>query len=251
MRDLENKHVFVSFEQGARGHKFARVLATMPCMHWYSCEENGINPWNVSKLTDYSEQRKQSKYHFDRITPKGKLPPTYDYVRKYFKNEKEYYTNIFDPLFEQNGGKDIIDNGERVLYCTHSMPDRILESFPNSIVFNIIHDPDANTDRYLDIVSNFPGYVKHYGVVPEDNEYLNFLRLLNDIKQGITLADVWAYETKKKLWDDKYQDQLRRSVGTKMHSSAIYRKSIENDKVMNVSVDTNWKHVKEWLDARL
>ena len=29
MRKLKDKHVFISFEQGASGHKLARVLATI------------------------------------------------------------------------------------------------------------------------------------------------------------------------------------------------------------------------------
>ena len=61
MRKLKDKHIFVSFEPGTNGYKLGRVLASLPCMHWYSCEENGVNPWNVSNVT---------KQHFDRITPK-------------------------------------------------------------------------------------------------------------------------------------------------------------------------------------
>ena len=91
MRKLENKHIFVSFEPGASGHRLARVIATMPCMHWYSCEENGINPWNVGKVHEYSKQRQKSRYHFDRITTKGKRQTTHDYIEKKQHNEKQYY----------------------------------------------------------------------------------------------------------------------------------------------------------------
>ena len=83
VRKEKNKWLFVSFEQGASGHKLARVLATMPCMYWYSSKENGINPWNVGIVDDHIRQRKLSRFHFDRITPKGKLPPTHDYIEKY------------------------------------------------------------------------------------------------------------------------------------------------------------------------
>ena len=253
MRDLKNRHVFVSFEQGARGHKFARVLATMPCVYWYSCEENGINPWNVGNPNSYSRQRGMSKYHFDRITPKGKLPPTFDYVKRYFKSEKDYYTNVFDPLFEQNGGADIIANDQRALYCTHSTPDRLLEYFPNSIIFNIIHNPVKNTERYMDIVKEFPGYVKHYGVVPSDNEYLRFLELLENKKQNghITLADIWAYENKKKFWDDKYTNQLKRKVSNHMQSTHLYRSMINDERVLNVFDHTGWDKIKDWMNGRL
>ena len=91
IRKEKDKWIFISFEQGASGHKLARVLATMPCMYWYSCKENGINPWNVGVVDEHIRQRKSSRFHFDRITPKGKLPPTHDYVEKYIPNEKQYY----------------------------------------------------------------------------------------------------------------------------------------------------------------
>jgi hypothetical protein len=128
MRKLNNKHIFVSVEPGgADGYKLARVLATMPCMHWYSCEENGIMPWNITNTTN------RNKHHFDRITPKGILPPTHDYVEKYMPNEKQYY-KLFDELFAANGGEDIINDGKRVIYCTHSMPNKIRFRVPKNSV---------------------------------------------------------------------------------------------------------------------
>lgn len=252
MRKLEDKHIFISFEPGARGHKLARVIATLPCMHWYSCEENGINPWNVNAPHKNAKQRQLSRFHFDRITPKGKLPPPHDYVEKYMPNEKQYY-KLFDQLFEENGGSDIINNGERVIFCTHSMPSKILEYFPNSLIFNIMHEPEETTQRYLDLVTRFPAYVKHYGVVPEDNEYLAFLKILNDRKPGLTVADVWAFERKKKFYDPKtMEDRYRKEIYAKMLSSSIFRKAVDHERVMNIPLGKfNYKEMKNWLDIRL
>ena len=250
MRKLKNKHVFISFEPGARGHKLARVIATMPCMHWYSCEENGINPWNVSKPHLSAKQRQLSRYHFDRITPKGKLPPPHDYVEKYMPNEKHYY-KLFDELFEKNGGEDIINNGERVLFCTHSMPAKILEYFPNSLIFNIIHDPETTTNRYINLVTQFPAYVKHYGVVPEDNEYLAFLKILHGRKNDLNVADVWAFERKKKFYEPEMEDRLRKETYAKMLSSNIFRRAVNHERVMNIPLGKfNYKEMKEWLRVR-
>lgn len=252
MRKLEDKHIFISFEPGARGHKLARVIATLPCMHWYSCEENGINPWNVNAPHKNAKQRQLSRFHFDRITPKGKLPPPHDYVEKYMPNEKQYY-KLFDQLFEENGGSDIINNGERVIFCTHSMPSKILEYFPNSLIFNIMHEPEETTQRYLDLVTRFPAYVKHYGVVPEDNEYLAFLKILNDRKPGLTVADVWAFERKKKFYDpETMEDRYRKEIYAKMLSSSIFRKAVDHERVMNIPLGKfNYKEMKNWLDIRL
>lgn len=124
-------------------------------------------------------------------------------------NEKQYY-KLFDELFEKNGGADIINDGKRVLYPTHSMPSKLLEYFPNSLIINIVHEPKATTERYMDIVTQFPGYVKHYGVVPPDNEYLKFLEILNDKHPGLTIADVWAFERKKKFYSEAFSEKLEK-----------------------------------------
>ena len=241
MRKLKNKHIFVSFEKGAGGHKMARVLASMPCMHWYSCEENGIMPHNITN---------QSDHHFNQITPKGVLPPTHDYIEKYMPNEKQYY-KLFDELFAEAGGEDIINNGERVIYCTHSMPSKLLEYFPNSLIFNIIHEPDATTDKYLDIITTVSGYNDHYGVVPELNEYLQFLKILHRRKEDLTIADVWAFERKKKFYDPSMEDKLRKEVFAKMFSSNIFRKAVDHERVYNLSGKADWFSIKNWLDIKL
>ena len=239
MRKLKDKHVFISFEPGANGHNLARILATMPCMHWYSCEENGIKPWNIANSSN--------KYHFERITPKGNLPPTHDYVEKYMPNEKHYY-KLFDELFEKNGGGDIINNGERVIYCTHSMPLKLIEYFPNSIIFNIIHDPEKVTNKYVKLMTELPAYVKHTGVVPADNKYLKFLEILHGRKHDLTIADVWAFERKKKFYNPEMEEKLRKEIYAKMFSNNIFRKTIDHERVFNTSTDFNFKEIKDWLD---
>ena len=47
MRELKNKHVFVSCEVSNLGFKFARTLSCMPCIYWPHSADNGENPWNV------------------------------------------------------------------------------------------------------------------------------------------------------------------------------------------------------------
>ena len=52
---------------------------------------------------------------------------------------------MFDKLFVENGGQDIFDDDKRVIYCSHSMPSKLLEHFPNALIINIIHDPKQTT----------------------------------------------------------------------------------------------------------
>lgn len=249
MRDSKN-FIFVSFDQGARGHKFARVLSCLPKVHWYSCEENGIHPWNVGQPNSYSRQRQSSRFHFDRITPSGKLPPTYDYVKKYFKNEKEYYNDIFDESFKLFGGNDIIKE-KNVVYCTHSLPQTLRHYFPNSKIFNFVQHPSITTDRYMQVVAKFPGCVQHTGLVPKTNDYLKFLLKLKEMKPDLTMEDVWAYENKRKFYKDSYYNQYRRYIDGKMQSNYIYRKNAQDENIYNIYEQRSWSDIKEWLNDKL
>jgi hypothetical protein len=242
MRKLSDRHIFISSEVGVESHKLARVLATMPCMYWYSCEENGVNPWNVSNVT---------KHHFDRITPKGILPPIHDEVEKYMPNEKQYY-KLFDELFEKNGGADIINNGQRVIYCTNSMPNKLLEYFPNSLVLNIIHDPVLATDNYIEYATSTSGFAEHSEVIPKDNEYLAFLKILHSRKEDLTIADIWSFERKKKFYEPKMEEKFKKEIYAKLFSSNIFRKAVEHDRVLNInSGKFNYKEIKHWMSSVL
>ena len=65
-----------------------------------------------------------------------------------------------------------------------------------------MHDPIQTTKRWMQIVKEFPAYVRHKGIVPEDNKYLKYLEILKGRKEDLTLADVWAFERKKKTKEE-------------------------------------------------
>ena len=239
MRKLKDKHIFVSFEPGTNGYKLGRVLASLPCMHWYSCEQNGKAPWNVTNSVN--------KHKFSRITPNGELPPTHDEVEKYMPNEKQYY-KLFDELFEKNGGADIINSGKRVIYCTHSMPAKILEYFPNSVIFNIVHEPNDTTNNYIQEMIDTPAYSAP-SMIPTDNEYLKFLEILNNRKEGLSKADVWAFERKKKFFEPKLEDKLQKEVYAKVFSNSIFRRTYKHQRVFNTTSRFKPKEIKDWLDS--
>ena len=94
-----SRFIFVSFEPGHGGHKIGRVISCLPDIHWYSHRDNGINPCNVYyKHTDI-RQRHVSRYHYDRLVPKGSLPPLHDYVKDFIPDEEHYYNRFFYPRF--------------------------------------------------------------------------------------------------------------------------------------------------------
>lgn len=245
MRKINDKHIFISSEQGTNCHRIARVIATMPCMYWYSSEGNGTNPWNISKVNN------KNKHYFDRTTPKGILPPTHDYIEKYVPNEKQYY-KIFDELFTQAGGDDIINNGQRVIYCTHSMPNKLLEHFPNSLIINIVHDPKSATDNYFNLATTDTDINKHSGIDFKDNEYSTFLNILKGRKEDLTIADVWAFERKKKFYEPKMEERFKKEIYAKMFSSNIFRKAVSHDRVLNVpEKNINYTEIKHWMASIL
>ena len=69
-----SRFIFISFEQGNGGHRIGRVVCCLPDVHWYSHRDNGTIRNVHYKHTDI-RQRHVSRYHYDRLVPKGSLPP--------------------------------------------------------------------------------------------------------------------------------------------------------------------------------
>lgn len=200
MSSLKIKHIFVTAEKSRASKKLVKKLAQL----------DGI------------------------VEATKPLPPTYDIVKKFFKSEKDYYKEIFDYEFSKH-----TDNTNYVLFHTSSKPDKILDHFPNSVVINFTQDPDeVSKDILEDCITNQVTTDFEY-LVPQENEYLKFLNILKDQKNDLTKADVWAYEHKKKFWQDKYTDQFLKNIKNKVTSNMFYRKTIDDPKVIKVNSRTN------------
>ena len=89
MSSLKLKHIFVTAEKSKASRRFVEKLL----------EQN-----NDFVLADCA------------------YPQTYDTVKKFFKSERDYYTDVFDANFPQTD--------KTVVYYTHSKPDTILNYFP-------------------------------------------------------------------------------------------------------------------------
>ena len=244
MRDLKNKHVFVSCEVSNSGYKFARTLSCMPCIYWPQSDDNGKNPWNVS------QNKKSNKHYFTNHTDDYKLPPTFDVVKKFFKNEKEYYTTVFDSEFKESATQ-VIENGQRVIYVTNNMPDKLVEFFPNSVIFNLIEN-EKDVSRNIFNYNTLNQYsILHEELLPKNNDYYLFLKYLVDNNDNLSYADVWAYEHKKKSWQEKYSNQYLKHISNKVYSNMFYRKTIDNSRTLNVTSKTSWPNVKDFFEGLL
>lgn len=192
--------LFVSFEQGAGGHRIARELAEQPDVYWYA------HPDNDSAETGINQRTHGSMYHFNRYVPGGHLPPTYDYVRDYI-DEEEYYTTIFEPKFIEAGGEALLQE-YKLPYCTHLLPQEIVQRFPNAQIVSIVQDPKVTTKRFMDVASLFHGFIKHKDFIPSDNHRVQFLQRIHNMKKNFTLRDIWAMDTYNEFYTDSMYYEL-------------------------------------------
>ena len=233
--------VFVSFENGGGGHRFARTIAACDCIYWYSHQDNGINPWNINTKHTTIRQRKVAPAHFDRIVPNGKLPPTWDYVKDFFPFP-EYYYRLFNKEFDRLAPK----TQQSFVYCTHSKPSELLQWFPACKVINLIHDIDSLVERYLQTTANFPGWIRMADLVPEDNRHLVFLECMRNIKKDFTVSDIWAQKTHGTLFKSEYYEEYKANVRNTLYYNMQDRINTDNKLVLNVR-DKNWREIKNFL----
>tara|TARA_R110000868_G_scaffold1415_5_gene11093 strand:- start:9652 stop:10377 length:726 start_codon:yes stop_codon:yes gene_type:complete len=237
------KIIFVSFEPGTRGHHIARVVAALPHVYWYSHTDNGVHPWNLASAKDTTiRQRKQFHNHFDRIVPLGKLPPTWDYVHRFFPKEDEYYNNIFFPKFnELTQGI-----GQSLIYCSHSLPATLRNYFPDSKILNIVESADVTVDKYTSTTAHFPGYVRAAEIVPEDNSWLQYSKRLSFLKKDYTIADLWAWENYYRFYEKDMAEKYRAYLLEK-YEKKIEQRRLPVNNVLQIRMQPDWRSIKDFL----
>lgn len=247
LEDISKRIIFVSFEQGGGGHRFARTLAALPNIYWYSSKANGVNPWNLYFKTTSIRQRRISAAHFDRMVPKGRLPPTQDYVQDFFPEQRNYYDNVFVPEWN----RVVPDTDKKFIYCTHSTPECLQSYFPHSKIFNIQPpDVEALVDRYMLTTARFPGYIRLKNIVPEDNEHLKMLNQMKRWKPDFNIADIWAWTQHDKYYTEDLAEDYRSSITKKFELKLFARSSFKGaDNIMNISGKHDWKAIKAFLST--
>lgn len=209
MTTFKDRHIFVTAERSRASAKFVK---------------------NIAQIHSVVEASKP-------------LPPTHDILKKFFKNEKEYYKDVF--AIELNKS---LNNDKNYLFYTQSKPDKILEFFPNSIVINYTQDPKQVVKDIVDESVNSVYNLEYDYLIPTDNDYLRFINILREQRENLTKADIWAFEHKKKFWQDKYYDQYFKNVQNKVASNMFYRSNIEQDNIINFSNKNNVATLKNKLE---
>ena len=156
-----DKFLFVAFEQGAKGHSYCRTLSTLDDnIYWYSCKENGYTPADISIDEHSISRRLIAPNHFDRMVNGKMLPPLFNAIEPYYNDIEEYYP-LFERLFIERGGLDIMEGGKYIMYPVHVTKSKIKAKFPNAMIEEIIPDNiNKVIEHYLNTVAKFPAYLK-------------------------------------------------------------------------------------------
>lgn len=244
--------IFISFEQGNKGHRVGRVISCLPDIHWYSHKDNGINPWNIHfKHTDI-RQRYASKYHYDRLVPKGALPPLHDYVKDFIPDEEYYYNRFFYPRFEKMGGRELMKKN-RLVFCTHEHPIKLNKRFPKAKIINLIGDDYTIASRYTETTALFPGHVKMKWIGGENTVYGKKLQTISkELGSDFTVRDIWAWDKYKTKYMDKYDNEYWEHVYSPIAERSWDRESYSHDNVLTISPNrySKWRRIKRFLDGR-
>ena len=241
--ETEKKLIFVSFEPGTRGHYIARVVASLPHVHWYSHPDNGIHPWNINSAKHSTiRQRSVAPFHFDRITDFGKLPPTWDYVDRFFPSESDYYQNVFWPDFDKKA--HAID--KILVYCTHSSPDQLLKQFPNAKILSVTESVDTIVHKYTRTAALFPGYIRMKEIVAANNPWLAQLTEWHTQKNDFTLRDIWSQENHGVFYTDDlstlYENYLRNHYTPKYQNRLL-----DHPNTLRIRIHPDWSAVRDFL----
>lgn len=239
MKDI----IFVSFEPGTRGHYIARVVASLPFVFWYKHPDNGLNPWNIhSAKTSSIRQRHAFPNHFDRITSNGRLPPTWDYVDRFFLNEDEYYEKVFWPEFKMR--TETLN--DTFVYCTHSSPDQLLKQFPNSKILNVVEPLETVIYKYVRTTAFFPGYVRIKEIIPENNPWLGRLTEWRNIKKDFTFRDIWALENEGIFYNDNLKMDYEKYLH-KVYTPKVANRNNNFENTLPIRMHPDWRAVKDFL----
>jgi hypothetical protein len=251
---LHKNWTFVSYEYAGGGHRLGRKICCLPKFLWYSTAGNGKRPWNVSSWRSLPDGnflkniRTIASAHYAQMGPYGILPFDYSIGKEWIPDKSMYYSE-FSKQFLRANGPTLLD-AYKIAYVSHSMPDEILQTFPNAKIINLVDDPVKLTNRYMHTTAIFPGNLSTGFKWIKDLEYTEAYRKHKLIEEtfypNYTLRDVWSYDNFNTMWDDSYKELYYQEVYNKISSNVTYRQSINHKNVLTVTKNKT-KEIKEFL----
>jgi hypothetical protein len=220
MFDSSN-YLFILANQGSGGHRLGRIISCVDTVMWYSCNENGKNPWD----TFYSELitgKDISEFHYDRLVDNMVVPLVGERILKWWDNSDhlKYYQNNW-----QNEMKKIpVDNNKFLHWVLHDDPKSLHDVFPNAKIISLIdEDIDQITDRYMKTTAFFPVFVKLPNLKPDyKNQYaLNVEKLVISYPDNLTEKHLWFYQNPNATDNDHY-NYVKNMLDTKNRMRLSY-----------------------------
>ncbi len=237
---------------GAGGHKFSRVLCTLPHIHWYSSKANGINPWNVSNpITD---KRKISRYDFDSpYTMINRTNNGAEWLSKLGFNEHRTFEKLKELGLTDNQiqftmrnditwqeFKDIPKPDKWVVIPTHREPKEIYEHYPDSKIIYLSNHLEVCTQRTVDIVTKYQVkdiiYVKDSYTSPANPAMY------------LTYKDLWALKHYNSHYKDWHKDRFYKHIA---ESITVLDENCKLDGLglkVDMTKRKNWKEIKEYIN---
>lgn len=235
--------VFVSYEPGGYGHRLARKLCCLPNFYWYSSLGNGKSPWNISGWKSLPDEyvlkriRKIASAHFHQRTAHDVLPFDYSIVKEWIPDKNQFYSSFSDQFIKAHG-PDILKTS-KLVYISHSLPEEILEIFPNAKIVNLVDDPKKITDRYMYTTADFPAefsmglqWIKNIEHTPN---YSKHQLIKETFQEKYTMKDVWSYDKFNTMWEEEYKDKYYQDILEKITSNITHRLASAHQNILTVN----------------
>jgi len=183
---------------GSGGHRLGRIFSCYDSVHWYSHDCNGDYPWTFKK-NDTVKEAEFSKYHYDRILKDHVYVPTIGgRIKKYWDNEFWFrnWHRIMSNLPLPNG---------YLTFIVHDNPKYLRRLFPESIIVNLISNPEEASERHLNTSANYRIDYKLKGQLPNyRSKWVKARDELLKINPNATEKDIWMYQN-----NSSYQDYCK------------------------------------------
>jgi hypothetical protein len=238
-----NNWVFVSYEYGGGGHRLARKICCLPNYYWYSCLENGKHPWNVSSWRSLpvgnflKKIRNIASAHYAQRTPYGILPFDYSIGKEWIPDKEQYYANFSNQFVKAHG--PILLNNYKLVYISHSLPEEILETFPNAKIINLIDDPKKITDRYMYTTADFPAdFSIAFQWIPDIEYTLGYSKhriIKKTFQEQYTMKDMWSYDKFATMWKEDYKDEYYQNILEKITNNINHRLTAKHQNILTVN----------------
>jgi hypothetical protein len=234
-----DKLLFILANQGSGGHRLGRIISCIDTVCWYSCKENGYNPWDTFHNNSIAGKN-ISEFHYDRLMQNSTVPLVGERILKWWNitDHLSYYQNNFCSEMKKI---PVVDD-KFLHWMLHDDPESLHKIFPNARIISLIDlDIDSVTNRYMETTAFFPAFVKLPNLKPEyENQHAKDLKNLMTVNPAPTEKNLWFYQHPDATEDDYYLN-----IRTMIDTTNRMRLSYDNPKHFKLT----WKDLK--LDSLL